>query len=245
LRRKTMEVVSIETALQEPFTPCTDEELAQDEARWRESVFRGMPEYLEFWQKQGFKVFAWVDDVPDYFLSTDFDEMIHGLYERQDAAKAPFKVEFRLALIGGGQIKVTLSYDWDRWEPGTISMISKDTFVVTVHDDDGVRRFHTGTIDKVCYDLCLSAVLFRSGTPQEVADRVAATFRAIDKTPENFHALLDSSQGCAFCGRALRDEVSKLIGVGPDCAKQNGIPHSMEAASKRLMLRRKLLGEIQ
>jgi hypothetical protein len=31
----------------------------------------------------------------------------------------------------------------------------------------------------------------------------------------------------------------------PDCARQNNIPHSMEAASKRLELRRKLRGEVR
>jgi hypothetical protein len=89
------------------------------------------------------------------------------------------------------------------------------------------------------------AVVFDQNTPQDIADRTAATLRAIDSNPDNFHALLDGSSGCAFCGRALKDEVSKLIGVGPDCAKQNGTPHTITAANKRLELRRKLLGITQ
>ena len=60
---------------------------------------------------------------------------------------------------------------------------------------------------------------------------------------EIFHALLDPSQGCAFCHRPLRDEISKLVGVGPDCARKHRIPHSMAAANKRLEIRRKILGE--
>ena len=70
---------------------------------------------------------------------------------------------------------------------------------------------------------------------------MAATFRLINDDADNFFALLDGSAGCAFCGRALRDEISKLIGVGPVCASQHRIPHNQEAAERRLALRRKLL----
>jgi hypothetical protein len=35
--------------------------------------------------------------------------------------------------------------------------------------------------------------------------------------------------------------VSKLVGVGPDCAQAFGIPHSIAAAEKRLKLREELL----
>ncbi len=87
------------------------------------------------------------------------------------------------------------------------------------------------------------AVVFGPNTPQDIADRTAATLRAIDSNPDNFHALLDGSSGCAFCSRALKDEVSKLIGVGPDCAKQNGIPHTTTAANKRLELGASYLGK--
>jgi hypothetical protein len=86
------------------------------------------------------------------------------------------------------------------------------------------------------------AVVFPCGTPQEIVNRTAATLRAIDCRPDNFYALLDGSRGCALCSRALKDEISKLVGVGPDCARRNGIPHNHAAASKRLELRRRILG---
>lgn len=62
---------------------------------------------------------------------------------------------------------------------------------------------------------------------------------------ENFYALLDGADRCAFCRHPLRDEVSKLVAVGPDCARQYGIPHTLEAASRRLALRKKLLAEME
>jgi len=85
------------------------------------------------------------------------------------------------------------------------------------------------------------AVVFDQGTPQDIANRTAATLRAIDNKADNFHALLDGATGCAICGRPLRDEVSKLCAVGPDCAHHHGFPHSTAAANKRLELRRRLL----
>ena len=85
--------------------------------------------------------------------------------------------------------------------------------------------------------------MFDKRVPQRIADRVAATFAAIGPCEDVFYALLDGSQGCAICGRPLRDEVSKLIGVGPDCARQNNVPHSLAAASRRLEIRRRILGE--
>ena len=77
---------------------------------------------------------------------------------------------------------------------------------------------------------------------QEIADRTAATLCAIDRKLENFYALLDGSNGCAICGRPLRDEISKLVGVGPECASKQNIPHNLRAAEDRLTLRKKLLG---
>ena len=44
-----------------------------------------------------------------------------------------------------------------------------------------------------------------------------------------------------FERRPLLDPISKAIGVGPDYAKQNYIPHSLAAANKRIELRRELL----
>ena len=37
---------------------------------------------------------------------------------------------------------------------------------------------------------------------------------------------------CVICARPLSDEVSKAIGVGPDCAAHYGVPHSVEAANR-------------
>jgi hypothetical protein len=98
------------------------------------------------------------------------------------------------------------------------------------------------------------AALFMPRTPQVIADRVAATFRLLTckhlvgtnvrgPDPENFVALLDRSEQCSICGRPLRDHVSMLLGIGPDCARQLNLPHGLAAANKCQQRRRELLGE--
>jgi hypothetical protein len=36
-----------------------------------------------------------------------------------------------------------------------------------------------------------------------------------------------------------------LLGIGPDCAKQQRLPHGLEAANRILQRRRELLGELE
>jgi hypothetical protein len=64
-------------------------------------------------------------------------------------------------------------------------------------------------------------------------------FRLTD--PENFRALLDRSLHCSFCKRPLRDNLSTLLGYGPDCARQAHLPHDLEAANRILLKRAELL----
>lgn len=109
-------------------------------------------------------------------------------------------------------------------------------------EEDGLLHHYRGTLKVTpVYEMNASAVVFNFGTPQVVADRVASIFHLTFCNEENLFALLDGADRCAICRKPLRDEVSKLVAVGPDCAKRYGIPHNLEAASKRLELRKKLL----
>ena len=76
---------------------------------------------------------------------------------------------------------------------------------------------------------------------QVIAERTADTLRLIDTNANNFVALLDGFEGCAFCTRRLNDHVSKLLGYGPVCAQTCGLPHTLEAANAKLASRRALL----
>ena len=107
---------------------------------------------------------------------------------------------------------------------------------ITTDAGDGLRRF-SDIIDGVAYEMGAKAVLFMPGMLQGVADRVAATFQLLTRSEfadtsvrgpdrDNFMALLDRSAQCCVCGRALRDHVSTLLGLGPDCARQMKLPHN-------------------
>jgi hypothetical protein len=122
---------------------------------------------------------------------------------------------------------------------------------VTTDAGDGLRRF-TGVIDGVSCEMGAKAVLFLPGTPQSVADRVAATFRLLTHADgigtavrhpdrDNFMALLDRTEHCCVCRRPLRDHVSTLLGIGPDCARRMRLPHNLDAANRILQRRRELL----
>lgn len=212
-----------------------------------------MAELATKWKSEG-RLFSWFSDEPDFAEGSLCWFWI-------DEPAQPCNRVFRFSMVGGGQVTVTERWRWHR----SVGRTKRDDdaglwtwrddwhclaydqpryrLTVTAHHPTDLTR-HKGYIDGYTAECSADAVIFGPRTPQEIADRAAATLRLTAyPDAENFYALLDSSHGCAICNRPLRDEVSKLIGVGPDCARNNGIPHNMEAANRRLKLRRELLGE--
>jgi hypothetical protein len=225
--------------LPDPFSlpPIPEEELDQLERAWFEYAADTMLASEAQWTAQGLQ-FYWLDSLPGYVSSVDFDMFI-------PEPKAPARRIFRFSLIGGGQVCTVENWRWAKYADMApfLSDCPGPTLRVTAHADDVVHRYH-GKIDYGAGpgEMSAKAVLFPRSTPSDVVERVGRTLRAIDTTSENFYALLDGSSHCAICARALRDEVSKLVGVGPDCAKALNIPHSIAAATRRLQLRQQLLG---
>jgi Family of unknown function (DUF6011) len=214
----------------------------KDDDEFLQWALEGMAECESKWHA-AHVIYSWIDPYPVWVSSGDWSEYLGDGF-LPDPLK-PCRRVIRFSLIGGGQIRVT-----EQWTDRPLFDGDKGVWceadsklLVSAHTDQGLRRY-PGHLDHGWQaEMATRAVVFGPNTPQDIADRTAATLRAIDRNSDNFRALLDGSSGCAFCSRALKDEVSKLIGVGPDCAKQNGIPHTTTAASKRLELRRKLLGE--
>jgi hypothetical protein len=221
------------------------EEIDEMEQRCRENMAKCEAK----WKAEG-KIFAWFNKEPDW---------AHGSLNWfwLEDPKEPCRQIFRFSMIGGGQIKTTQIWDWRRdphgrpiwpdghtWKDDTsvLCEIGDVAVTVTPHTSQGVHRYR-GTVVNIFGDCSASAVVFGGNVQQDVAECTAATLKVIGPDEEVFYALLDGSEGCAICRRPLLDEISKLIGVGPDCAQQNNIPHSMAAASRRLELRHKLLGE--
>jgi hypothetical protein len=227
----------------------TDEELADCDALFTANAWEGKGQYEAEWRAQGQAV-AWIDPKPHYINCCDWDHF--GILREPEQACVRI---MRFVLLGGGQIRVQEKFSapghrlmahhdfmncrecWASYEYGRRLLIQAETPDGLVKVSGRLKGFH--------YEMNMTAVVVPARY-QTIADRVAKTFRAIghpDGNPDgdNFVALLDGSAGCAFCGRALRDEVSKLIGIGPDCARINGLPHNMAAASAVLAKRRAIL----
>jgi hypothetical protein len=221
---------------------------SDDEYGWYESACHGMLEQEDFW-RQCRLVWSWIDDKPGWLSPVDWDFQI--LPNPQRAMNR----RFRFTLLGGGQI--TVNERFKSWTPAPAPAPELEFYChrrdlrVTADAGDGLRRFR-GVIDNsVTYEMNAKAVLFLPGTPQSIADRVASTFRLLawpdlntnirGPDPNNFSALLDRSEQCCVCNRALRDHVSTQLGIGPDCAKQLRLPHGLAAANKLLQRRRELL----
>jgi hypothetical protein len=218
------------------MTDVSDEDF---ERLWIESALRSKAEAEAEWRRRG-QVFAIVHPEPTYISAADWRE-----YASIPDPPAPCDRIIRFDLIGGGQIKSVEHFV--PWPDGIGSKVIcyDHELRVTAHCGDVINRARgefvfanlRGPIEINCH-----AVMFPPGAAQEIADRVAATFNAIGDSSDNFFAVLVGGLHCAFCNRPLRDELSRLIGVGPDCAQQYHIPHSKEAAERRLVLRHKLLG---
>ena len=54
-------------------------------------------------------------------------------------------------------------------------------------------------------------------------------------TPETEAALTE----CSICSRPLRDQVSRVLMIGPTCAERMGAPHNEAVARRVLDLREK------
>jgi hypothetical protein len=182
-------------------------------------------------------------------------EQYRRLVKRGPDPNRALNRRFRFTLLGGGQITII-----ERFRPWILTQRPEPEFYcerrdlhVTADAGKGLRHF-SGVIGSVTYEMGAKAALFLPGTPQSIADRVATTFRLLTcarlvgtnvrgPDPDNFAALLDRSEQCCVCGRALRDHVSTLLGIGPTCAKQMQLPHGLTVADKIQQRRRELLGE--
>jgi Family of unknown function (DUF6011) len=198
------------------------DEILKEESKWRQLN----------------QTFAWVDEKPTWAPTTEWETIAELAKPTKPCAR-----QFRLALIGGGQIKVTEEYYFIRYEglDPWLSCFDRRNLCVQAETKDGLYTAH-GVIDVAVSEMSADAVVFPGQVPQAIADRVAATFRLINSR-DDFMALLLTSDRCGCCGRPLKDEVSKLLNIGPNCAKRLRLPHDVSTANRVLARRRELLGD--
>jgi Family of unknown function (DUF6011) len=225
----------------QPVFASKERESAAFERMWRRSTLRHMQEKQGEWERKGL-CFSWIDPEPTYCTASDWSTLLTpDVEEAFPDPKTPCIRIIRFSLLGGGQIRTIEHFiKSDIPEPGGVWCDQID-LKVTAHVGADIITVTGGEkYEGPYFEMNAQAVVLAKGR-EAIAERTAATFRLIDNTPENFFALMDGSTDCAICGRALQDEISKLIGVGPDCARQYWIPHNKEAAERRLALRRQLL----
>jgi hypothetical protein len=227
----------------------TDPEADEEPYGFFTSACHEMLEQEDYW-RQCRLIWSWIDERPVWLSPVDWHVDILPDPGRELTRR------FRFTLLGGGQITVS-----EQFKRSSISTSDSSPHFYCLHPDlrviadagEGLRRF-SGTITGFHFEMNAEAVLFLPGTPQSIADRVAATFRLLTykhlvgtdvrgPDPDNFSALLDRSERCCVCNRALRDHVSTLLGIGPDCAEQMHLQHGLAAANKLIQRRRELLGE--
>jgi hypothetical protein len=220
----------------------TPEEVEADVAEWTSWCAEHMREKEIAWTKAGY-CYAWIDPEPTFCVAAHWSMLFDSdnNWAFPDPT-TPGRRILRFSLLGGGQIRALECFRACRplFEGFPSVWCPKIELKVTAHSGDAITTAIGEKYEGYRGEMNAQAVVLRSGR-QDIADRVAATFRLINDEAANFFALLDGSTGCAICGRALRDEISKLIRVGPKCARENSVPHNREAAERRLALRRKLL----
>lgn len=194
------------------------------------------------WRARGY-IFTWIDPEPDWITATDWS-VFAGVRDPEH----PSHRVFRFRLIGGGQIRVCEKWRLfdhaDDFRFGPKTWCEARLITVFAHGGDPeILAVARGSLESTeCYEMDQDAVVLRFGD-QSVADRVAETFRAIKEHCEvGFAAALDGMKACAVCKKRLRDEISKLIGIGPTCAKRLGIEHNIAMAKRALEIRRRRFG---
>jgi hypothetical protein len=219
-------------------------EIEAEAAQWVQWCADHMREKENEWTGHRYH-FAWIDREPTFCTVSNWHMLFANNCELAfPNPAAPCKRILRFSLLGGGQIRTiehfkanTLNWVELKFPP---TWCQKIDLKVTAHSNGTITMAVGQKYRGYRGEMNAEAVVLTKGN-QDLAERTAATFRLINDEADNFFALLDGTGGCAICGRSLRDEISKLVGVGPECASHYRIPHNKEAAVQRLALREKLL----
>jgi hypothetical protein len=211
-------------------------DLEQYKITCREGVNRKAAALEQHWLTANLP-FCWIEHQPNFMIAQHFWDMALPRIIK------PTRRILRFALPGGGQIRVSekhVRFQFRLVDYEDIVMDGDPQLMITPHHHDQVLRIRGSLQITRYHEMDRSAVVLQCGSPPGLAERVAATLRVIE-FPDDIFALLDGTHGCAICGRTLRDEVSKLLYIGPECARKLGRPHNLLAASAIVARRQVLL----
>jgi hypothetical protein len=99
-------------------------------------------------------------------------------------------------------------------------------------------RTYIGRVEEGRTEMQTAAVGLR-GAPQEVLEQTVAALSRPDvgDWPASLYAALAPTGRCHACARPLTDAISKVLGLGPDCAARIGLEHSQRMADAVLTRR--------
>jgi hypothetical protein len=193
---------------------------------------------FECWklQREGYVAAAtppyWVNHVEELWL-TNFSEY-DGVFDRLETAGS-ITLSF---LMQDGEFAVSFE-SYKQRNGGDITPIAEREIETHLVDKKRLRvgsehGIHHGHLKKDINEMSATLVIMPDGTPQEIADRVAAAYGRIStmNMPEDYPVVMPLRENCAVCGRPFTDLVSRVIGIGKVCASRLGVPYSTSYANR-------------
>ena len=217
----------------------TPEELEEEQREYRSNAMEIQAEEAQTLMAKGYTVAlgpidwqcpveAWISKL----LGFEFPISI----SRTDANAKPRRLRLTLDLPGGRH---------DDWLQLTVETTIKKTLWDDGSDFDEVFHgaslkvfadgcYFLGKFENACCEMNGGIVSLRKCPDQEIADRVLAQLLSIDYSaadwPLPLYARLKPLNKCQACNRKLDDPVSRVLQLGPTCAKGLGLPHNQAIA---------------
>lgn len=217
----------------------TREEIEQSEREYRSNAIAAQAEEAQALKAQGYTValgpIDWecaVDGWISKLLGFEFPVSIN----RADQHAKPRRLRLTLDLPAGRD---------DDWLQITVETIINQTLWDDESTFDEVfhgaalkvlsgGQFFIGSFVHSGFEMTGGIVRLRHCIDQAIADRVLAQLLNIDHAADDWplplYARLKPLNRCQACNRKLDDPVSRVLQLGPTCAKRLGLPHNQAIA---------------
>lgn len=159
-----------------------------------------------------------------------------GVLRQMDTA-ARIKVPLALGVVDA---EITFESYQREWR-NALDEVTVEAFLVSKFPvriiSNGMTFAHGYIEDHHACEMCVWHVVLIGQQHQATADALAKVLDAINADssfPETLPAYLPNAKRCFHCNRPLTDQVSRTLGLGPDCADKLGVAHS-EAAAEMIL----------
>ena len=175
---------------------------------------------------------VWLDAAPEWGCGSWFHLSMLAEAAAEARGMKHRRARYRCAftLPSGGDLTVTVHREPRTWD-GKVHMIDRLEFSAIT--PSGLVR---GALDTTATEMDSTFLTVPESAPAAIVAEIADTLRRID-SPEALLALRKPGGRCCVCHRPLRDQVSRVLEIGPDCADHAGILHNAETVARVLKLR--------